>query len=434
MRFSDYLSETFWVALDKALPLVYGLGYVVVVVPALPENEFGLLAIIEVVFYFILAIDNSLVQTPMAKFVSENEAGAWAIPNGFILSALILFVFGLLNVAGSAVLAGLFHAPKLVEMRWYVPALLAAAYLKNLSSQICMARQWTGRLFAIDAIYFLGSLVLLIVFRISGVLSSAAPVVLANVCTALLASCAGLILTWRTLQQSRWQARQQEILRFLGFGKYSLGAGLGAYLNAQLDTIFVAHYCGPIPLALYRSGKIIYRFYNAFSQAAQVMIFPLASKFAAAQRKDDMRALFEKSIFLSYLALVPLNIALWVGADWIFAQLYHGKYAEGVAVFRWLLLGAFALPWGTIGINLLLGAGKPNQTFRITWMTVAIYALCSIWLVQKLGAVGAAIATVIGIVAGALLTSFFVHQLIGFTWQGIVRRYADVQNFFKTIS
>ena len=136
MRFSDYLSETFWVALDKALPLVYGLGYVVVVVPALPENEFGLLAIIEVVFYFILAIDNSLVQTPMAKFVSENEAGAWAIHNGFILSALILFEFGLLNVAGSAVLAGLFHAPKLVEMRWYVPALLAAAYLKNLSSQI----------------------------------------------------------------------------------------------------------------------------------------------------------------------------------------------------------------------------------------------------------------------------------------------------------
>lgn len=433
MRFSDYLSETFWAALDKALPLVYGFGYVVLVVPALPENEFGLLGIVEVIFYFILAIDNGLVQTPMAKFAAESEAGAWAIPNGFILSAAILSVSGFLIVSGSSILAAFFNDPQLQEISWYVPALLAAFYLKNLSSQICIARQWTGRLFAVDAVYFLGSLMLLMALRMTNTLASALHVVLSNVGMAAAASLVGAAFTWQIVRQSRWRFKPQETLRFLDFGRYSLGAGLGAYLNAQLDTIFVGYCCGPVQVAIYRSGKIIYRFFNAFSQAVQVIVFPLASKLAAAQRRAELRALFEKTVFFSYLVLIPLNVALWLGAEWIFAQLYGGKYAGGVAVFRWLLLGAFALPFGAIGINLLLGIGKPHLTFRITWATAAIYAICSAAFIAKLGIVGAAMATVAAIIAGAALTAFFVRKHVGFTGRGILQRYADVVNFVKAI-
>src|SRR5262245_53568602 len=112
MRFSDYLSETLWAALDKALPLLYGFGYVFIVVPVLPPSEFGLLGIIEVVFYFILAVDNGLVQTPMAKFVAENSGGSWAIAHGFALSGSIFFLFGLGCMLCGSVLVHLFTAPE----------------------------------------------------------------------------------------------------------------------------------------------------------------------------------------------------------------------------------------------------------------------------------------------------------------------------------
>ncbi|MGH7494612.1 MAG: oligosaccharide flippase family protein [bacterium] len=419
--------------MDKALPLLYGFGYVFIVIPALPPDEFGLLGIVEVIFYFILAIDNGLVQTPMAKFVAENNFGSWAIAHGFVLSGSILLLFSIGCMAGGSVLVDLFKAPNLHSVLWSLPALLAGFYLKNLTAQICIARQWTGRLFLIDAIYFLGSLAILISLRIAGTLATAAQVILANVFTALAASFAGLFATWEVLQKSRWRIQFAEIVRFLTFGKYSFGAGLGAYLNAQLDVIFVAHFYGPVSVGIYRAGKIIYRLYNAFSQATQVVILPLASKLEAAQQRDGLRVLFEKSIFFSYLIVVPLNFALLLGAAGIFSQLYSGRYDESVPVFRWLLVGAFLLPWGAIGINLLLGAGKPNLTFGITWIVVAVYSLCSLVLVQSHGLQGAAVANVIGTMAGALLTTVFVKNLTGFTWRGIMRRFADVSNFARRL-
>jgi hypothetical protein len=240
MRFSDYLSETLWAALDKALPLLYGFGYVFIVVPALPPHEFGMLGIIEVVFYFILAIDNGLVQTPMAKFVAENNVGSWAIAHGFLLSGSIFLLSGVGCMAGGSLLVDVLNAPELHSVLWSIPALLAAFFLKNLTGQICVARQWTGRLFLIDAIYFLGSLAILSTLRMADVLATATQVILVNVFTALAASCAGIFSTWEALQKSRWQIQFGALVRFLTFGKYSFGAGLGAYLNAQLDVIFIA--------------------------------------------------------------------------------------------------------------------------------------------------------------------------------------------------
>jgi O-antigen/teichoic acid export membrane protein len=433
MRFSDYLTETLWAALDKALPLLYGVGYVLVVVRVLPKNEFGLLGIIEVIFYFILAIDISLVQTPMAKFAAEAGHRGWAIANGFLLSAIVLSLFGFGCLAGKAVLAKLFNAPALKDILWCLALLLAASYIKNLTSYICIARQWTGRLFVIDVVYFLGSLAILIYWNWAGMLATATQVILANVYMAVAASAIGAIFTSQVLLQLNWRIKLQDTARFFSFGKYSFASGMGAYLNGYIDTIFIARFFDPVAVASYRAGKVIYRLYNAFSQAAQVIVLPLASKLQAPEQKSELRALFEKSVFFSYVALLPLNALLLIGAGWMFSLLYSGQYPEAISVFRWLVVGAFFLPWGTIGINMLLGAGKPKWNFRITWMVVAANIICSFFLIRRLSINGAAIAIAITSAVGAILTTYYAKSLTQFTWQGIMQRRADVVNFVKTL-
>ncbi len=433
MRFSDYLTETFWAAVDKALPLVYGLGYIFVVVRVLSKNEFGLLGLIELIVYFVLMVDNTLVQTPMAKFAAETKESVWAIPNGFFLSFAVLTLCGLACIAGKGLLANLLNAPELRNILWLVPLLLAAGYIKNLTAQICIARQWTGRLAVIDSIYFLGSLGLLTTWQALGMLTTADQVVMANVYLAGAASAAGVILTASVLRCAQWQIHRHALRRFWAFGRYSFGAGLGAYLNGNIDTILIARFFGPVPVAIYRAGKVIYRFYNAFSQAAQVIIMPLASQLAAAGQKSSLRALFEKSVYFSCLLLFPFNLLLLFGADWILEQLYSGQYMEAVPVFRWLLLGAFFLPWGTVGINMLLGAGQPKLSFRITWMVVVVNFLSCFFLVQAFGVNGAAMAIALTTVAGAILTASHIKPLTEFTWKGIFQRHADAVNFFKTL-
>ena len=434
MRFSDYLTETVWAALDKALPLLYGFGYIFIVVRVLSKLEFGLLGLIELIFYFILMVDSTLVQTPMAKFAAETQESFWAIPTGFFLSFIVLLLGGAICFFSKKFLAEWLNAPGLENIIWCVPLLLAAGYIKNLTSQICVARHWTGRLTAIDAVYFLGSLMLLAIWQASGKLTSASQVLLANVYLAFAASIIGALFTFNVLKQARWRFNRDDTRRFLAFSRYSFGAGLGAYLNSYIDVIFISRFFGPVPVGIYRAGKVIYRFYNAFSQAAQIVIMPLASKLAAAGQAAELRALFEKSIYFSYLLLLPLNFLLLLGADWILDRLYSGQYVEAVPVFRWLLLGAFFLPWGTVGINILLGAGKPSLSFRITWLVVAMNMVCCLVLIRPFGINGAAMAAAITTATGAALTVYCLKPITQFTWRGILRRHADAMNFFKTLS
>jgi O-antigen/teichoic acid export membrane protein len=433
MRFSDYLTETLWAAVDKALPLIYGFGYIFVVARVLPKTEFGWLAQFEIVYYFILMLDLAIAQTPMAKFTAETKESVWAIPNGFFLSFVVLSSCGIACLAAKGSLASWLNAPGLENIVSSVPVLLAAGYFKTLSGQICVARNWTGRLALIDAVYFLGSLTLLMILSSSGALSSARQVIRANIYLAAAASLVGVLLTFPVLKRTSWRLHGGHMKRFLAFSRYSLGASFGAYLNGFIDVILVSRFLGTAPVGIYRAGKIIYRFYNAFSQAAQVIILPLASRFSSSGRMDALRALYEKSIYFCYLLLLPLNVFLLLSADWIVALLYSGKYPEAVSVFRLLLIGAFFIPWGTVGINILLGADKPKLSFRITWIVVAVNAVLSYFFIQAFGANGAAMVIGITTLVGAILTTYYIKSFIHFTWRGIIYRHVDVVNFAKSL-
>ncbi len=433
MQFSDYLTETFWAAVDKALPLIYGFGYIFVVARVLSKTEFGWLAQFEIVYYFILMLDLAIAQTPMSKFTAETKDSVWAIPNGFLLSFVVLSSCGIACVAAKDSLASWLNAPGLENIVVSVPVLLAAGYFKTLSGQICVARNWTGRLVVIDAVYFLGSLTLLMIWSSRGTLSSAMQVIRANIYLAAAASLVGVLMTSPVLKRVRWRLHRENMKRFLGFSRYSLGANFGAYLNGFVDVILVSRFLGTVPVGIYRAGKIIYRFYNAFSQAAQVIILPLASRFSASGQMASLRALYEKSIYFSYLLLLPLNVFLLLSADWIVALLYSGKYPEAVPVFRWLLVGAFFLPWGTVGINVLLGADKPKLSFRITWVVVAVNVVFSWFFIKAFGVNGAAMVIGITSLVGAALTTYYIKSFIHFTWRGIFGRHADVINFAKSM-
>ena len=433
MRFSDYLTETFWAAVDKALPLIYGFGYIFVVARVLSKREFGWLAQIEIIYYFVLMLDLAIAQTPMAKFTAETKESVWAIPNGFLLSFVVLSGCGIACMAAKELLANWLNAPGLQNIILSVPVLLAAGYFKNLAGQICVARHWTGRLVVIDAVYFLGSLTLLMIWSSSGMLSSALQVIWANIYLAAAASLIGLLLTFSVLKQASWRLHREHMKRFLAFSRYSLGASFGAYLNGFIDVILISRFLGTVPVGIYRAGKIIYRVYNAFSQAAQIIILPLASQFAASGQMTALRALFEKSIYFCYLLLLPLNAFLLLSADWIITLLYSGKYPEAVPILRWLLIGAFFLPWGTVGINILLGADKPKLSFRITWIVVAVNILCSFFFIKSFAINGAAMVIGITSLVGAILTAYHVKSLIHFTWRGIIYRHVDVLNYAKSI-
>ena len=53
MEFGKHIGKGLWGIADKALPVVYGISYIVLVIRVLPEEEFGNFVLIQEVFLII---------------------------------------------------------------------------------------------------------------------------------------------------------------------------------------------------------------------------------------------------------------------------------------------------------------------------------------------------------------------------------------------
>jgi O-antigen/teichoic acid export membrane protein len=429
MRFANYLKQSVWAGLDKALPVIYGLGFILVVVRVLPKEEFGLLGLFQAVFLLIEMIDQTLIQIPMAKFLSEREQEDWVIPTAFLLSLVVLLLFGIACLMGAHLFAALMHAPALADLLWLMPLMLAAFYLKNLAGQICVARHWIQRLFIIDAVYYLGSLMILIVWQTTVKLSDTRQVIWINFYAAVAASMFSGILTWQELRRTIWRFSLAHLRRFLAFGKYSLGAGLGNYLYSQIDIFLIGHFYDLTKVAIYNAGKIIFRFYNIVSQATQVVLLPLTSQFHASGQREELRAVAEKAICFLFLILLPLHILLFAGSEILLALVYHGKYNDAAGILRVFVIGALFVPWGTVGSNMLLGMGKPRVSFNFVLLVAGFNIAANLFLLPAVGVIGAAVATTLTMVFGASLQMYYLRRAVKVSFLGIWQRRLDALHF-----
>jgi O-antigen/teichoic acid export membrane protein len=433
MRLADYFKQSVWAGLDKSLTVIYGLGFLFAVVRVLPQEQFGLLILFQSVFYFFEMVDNTLVQIPTAKFLSEGKQAGWAIPTSFLLSLIVLLFAGFVSLVGAPWLAELMKAPNLAGLLALMPLMLSSFYLKNLTSPICIANHWTARLFFIDAIYFLGSLIFLFAAQAIGALSDARQVIWINISTAFAASLLGVISTWELLRQTRWHLSLNHFSNFINFAKYSGAVGVGNYFYSYFDAFLIGYFYGPIQVGIYNAGKIIFRFYNVVSQATQVVLLPLISRLSASGQKGELRALAEKAICFLFLALLPLHLLLFVGADVLLETVYHGKYGEAGWILRVLVLGAVFVPWGAVGSNMQLGMGQPQVSLLFV-ISVAIFGvIANLIFLPVMGVMGAAIATTLMMIFGAVLQIFYMRHAFQLRFRGIWQRRLDALDFGRAL-
>jgi len=429
MRFANYLKQGIWAALDKALPIIYGVGFIFAVVRVLSKEEFGLLGLFQAIFLFIQMVDQTLVQIPLAKFLSAREENSWAIPTSFLLSLCVFLFSTLACLIGAPLLAALLNAPQLTDLLALMPALIAAFYIKNLTSQICVAHHWVRRLFIIDAVYFLGSLIVLLIWHSAFRLSTTGEVIRINIYAAIAASLLSIILTWDALKKAGWQISFVHFKEFLAFGKYSLGGGLGNFLHAQIDIFLIGYFYDPVKVAVYRAGKIVFQFYNIVSQAMQVILLPLISRFEAAGQREELRALAEKAICFLFIVLLPLHLLLLFGADLLLNLVYHGKYNEAIVILRVLVFGAFFIPLGTVGSNIQMGMGKSKVSFSFVMLVAVFNIAVNLILLPVTGIIGGALATTLSMILGSALQFLYMRKTLGLTLRGVWQRRLDALNF-----
>lgn len=432
MEFGKYITKGIWGLADKALPVVYGVGYVWLVIRVLPEEEFGNFVLVQEVFLVISGLATAFALQPLLKFSSEQNARLEGIVSAsLLLNGLFIVLASLVVVAFSAPAGRMFNSPPLAPLLLYVPAMLAASFFRNFTLTLLQAQFRIREVFWTDAVHFVGAPFLVWVMSRLHMFGSALDLVLINLVSLSASSLAGLWCA-RTLMHVRVRPPADAMKQMWDYGKYSLGGVVSSLFSTKADSFILSAFTGPVQVAVYNSAKVFVRLYEMAAQVVQMFVLPAASRLSSRGSFPSLKAMTEKSILFLTLGLLPVTVLFLALPEILVRVLYAGRYAEAVPILRIFSFLTFVVPVAAVGSNILMGLGEARLSFilgiQVLVASLGAFVLC----IPPWGAVGAGTGYLLASTATAVLTARLLVRHVPLTAAAIVGRTRDIRTFIRS--
>jgi len=182
------------------------------------------------------------------------------------------------------------------------------------------------------------------------------------------------------------------------------------FLNYRIDMFLVNLLGSPATVGVYFIAVQIVEKLWLLSQAVNTAIFPhLAEKYKRNSRDTSVTEVLGSATFIT-TAVVALVLAA-LGSYII--ELFFGKaYLESAPVLLILLPGILATSVGRILSNDFSARGKPQLNVYVGVLTVAVNIGANIYLIPRMGARGAALATSISYGLNLLIKFMIYYALV----------------------
>jgi O-antigen/teichoic acid export membrane protein len=429
MELGKYLGKGLWGLADKVLPVVYGLGYVLLVIRVLPEEEFGNFVLVQEVFLVISGLSTAFALQPMLKFAAEKDSNFVEIARaGMVLNLLFTLGAALLIIACSVPLAALFNSPGLRVLLLFVPIMLVASFIRNVALVALQAQFRIREVFLIDAVHFLGAPLLTWAYSRIEVFDSALELVYINIISLSASSLIGLVLA-RQLMALRGGPLRPVLSRLWHFGKFAIGGAASQMLYTRIDSFVLAAFSGPIAVAVYNAAKIVTRVFEMLNQVVQMFVLPATSRLSNEGKTAWLRSMIEKVLFATVAGMMPVAVVLFGGAWAIVHILYGQRYQDAALLLQIFALLSFSTPFLAVAWNALMGLGEAKASFNLGMIMMGVALLLYTLFIPFWGARGAAIAYVLATAAIAILSMAMLHRRVPVSLRGTASRWRDVRSF-----
>ncbi len=431
MEFGKYLGKGMWGLADKALPVVYGFGYLFLVIRVLPEEEFGNWTLLQEIFLLLSGLVTAFALNPLLKFAAEEPTDsretvtiALLMQGGFTLIAALLIV--LLH----SIIGDLLNSRQLGPLLLYLPAMLLASFLRNTALVLLQARFRVREQFFTDSVHFIGAPFLTWVWSRMHLFGAAMDLVVINIISLSCSSLLGLLFTWRSLALTR-RLSGPSVKRMWSYGSFSLGSIVSSLFSSRADSFLLSAFTGPVEVAAYNSVKIFTRAYEMVTQVVQMFLLPAASQMSSRGEDTNLRITVEKALLFGIVAMVPVMAAFILLADPVIRLVYQGRYIEVVPQLQLFGIMAVFVPTAAVATSVLMGIGKAREAFVVGVQSLLGAVVVYLLLIRWLGITGA---TAGYIISAVLLCFLSVRQMaihVPFAARDTLRRWRDIDAFVR---
>jgi O-antigen/teichoic acid export membrane protein len=187
----------------------------------------------------------------------------------------------------------------------------------------------------------------------------------------------------------------------------------------QLDVLLLQSMWGSAEAGLYSAAMIIGRLPNMILLAFTFVLAPMAAQLYSAGKLTVMQRIYGRIIDLVFILGLPTSLSFFLFAPLLLHVLFGAAYTDSALVLRILAVGFFFHSLAGPNGNTLMMIGRSRLYLVDTMIIAVVNIVLYVTLIPPLGAVGAALATVVGLLLLNLLFSTQLYRLTGinpFSW------------------
>ena len=202
------------------------------------------------------------------------------------------------------------------------------------------------------------------------------------------------------------------IFRHLSFGMRGFFGGMLSDLNTRVDIILLGYFLDDASVGIYSFAAVFAEGFGQISYVVKQNLDPIIGRFTAAGSIDQLRSLMRKVV----LVFVPSMLALSMVSVLLFPVMVRfftdDRFLESWPIFAILLAGV-AINAGFRpfqGIFLLTGQPGLHSLFFLT--VVLSNAILNVLFIQRMGTMGAAVATSLAYAIESLLIFYGIRKIL----------------------
>ena len=233
---------------------------------------------------------------------------------------------------------------------------------------------------------------------------------------ALVNACFAMLLSWWTLRRLipqisvGWNFDGKLLWNMFAYGIKMQISQIGGFICFRMDKLIVSRFLGIAPVSFYEVSSRLTSFMRALPHVMISALIPATSELGA--RNDRAKILQTYMLASKYVAMVTIAlvaflvlearsvITLWLGSG----------FETSVILVQILAIGYGANVLGGAASQTGAGVGRPEFDMRSTVLLSMLNPILSIFLVQWLGAPGAATGTSLAFITSTVYLLVIFHR------------------------
>src|SRR5579859_1498570 len=197
------------------------------------------------------------------------------------------------------------------------------------------------------------------------------------------------------------------VKKLFNYGKYVFGTNISGILTGSINQMMLGAIVSADTAGAFNVAVRITTLTEVPTNALGTIVFPQSAKRFAADGKDAIKYLYEKSVGTLLAILIPSLGFLFLFPGFVVHVIAGNQYPETIPVIRLTVLYCLLTPFTRLFGTIMDSIGKPRLNFIIIVLFTIVELILTWFFIIAFGLLGAAYATL-----AACILFFIVMQLI----------------------